>query len=142
VKAAIGAALNQEATMKFILNLYGDESFFAEATPEQMKELGEQMNEYNAELEKAGVWVSGEGLAPSAHARTLRFGTDGKVVPTDGPFTETKEQVGGFWILECKDMNEAEKWASKAPIKGAVIEIRPTDEGPEENVEAYKEAQK
>jgi hypothetical protein len=128
VKAAIGAALNKEATMKFILNLYGEESFLAEATPEQMKEMGEQMNAYNAELEKAGVWVDGHGLAPSAETRTLRFGADGKVVPTDGPFTETKELVAGFWIIECKDMDEAEKWASKAPIKGGVIEIRPTDE--------------
>jgi hypothetical protein len=127
--------------MKFILNMYGDESFVAEATPEQMQEVHAEMGKYNDKLREAGVYVSAEGLGPSSSARTLRFGEDGKVVATDGPFAETKEQVAGYWILECKNMDEAADWAAKAPIKGGTIEIRqiPTFE---ENVELYREAAK
>jgi hypothetical protein len=126
--------------MKFMLIIYQDESFVAESTPAQMEELRERMNAYNAELEEAGVRVSTEGLGPSATARTLRFGEDGKVVATDGPFTETKEQVAGFWMLECESIDEAEKWASKAPIKEVVLEVRPIGDTFDENVELYKEA--
>jgi hypothetical protein len=128
--------------MQFILNMIGDESFVAQATPEQMQEIVAAMDTYNQSLKDAGAFVSGEGLGPSASARTLRFGEDGKAVPTDGPFAETKEQVAGFWIIEAKDLDEAADWAAKAPIKGASIEIRPIASGAEENFKAYKEAER
>jgi hypothetical protein len=126
--------------MKFILNMYGDETSVAEATPEQIAEDREQMGKYNDELRDAGVYVSADGLGPSSSARTLRFGEDGKVVATDGPFAETKEQVAGFWILETKGLDEAADWAAKAPVKGAAIEVRPIPDTFEENVELYKQA--
>ena len=126
---------------KFMVSLFGDESEIAATTPERMKEIADQMNEYNAELEKAGVMVSGDGLGPSSDARTLRYGEDGQVVVTDGPYAETKEQLAGFWIFECKDLDEAVEWAKKAPIRGGQTEVRAIFETAEENYEAYKESQ-
>jgi hypothetical protein len=65
------------------------------------------------------------GIAPPANAKTLRAQPDGKVLVTDGPFTETKEHMGGFWILECADMDEALAWAKKGAIACDVVgEVR------------------
>ena len=127
---------------RFMVSLFGDESEVADTTPERMQEIADQMNEYNAELEKAGVMVSGDGLGPPSAARTLRYGEDGEVVVTDGPYAETKEQLAGFWIFECKDHDEAVEWAKKAPIRGGQTEVRAIFETAEENYEAYKEAAK
>lgn len=128
--------------MRFIVSLIGDESFIEESTPEQMEEIVAEMNKYNDELEKAGVFVQGDGLAPSGMARTLRYGEDGKAVVTDGPFAESKEQIAGFWIFECRDLDEAFEWAQKAPVKSGAIEVRPIVDTAEENVELFKEQAK
>lgn len=128
--------------MRFIVSLIGDESFIEESTPEQMEEIVAEMNKYNDELEKAGVFVQGDGLAPSGMARTLRYGEDGKAVVTDGPFAESKEQIAGFWIFECKDLDEAFEWAQKVPAKSGAIEVRPIIDTVEENVELFKEQAK
>jgi hypothetical protein len=64
----------------------------------------------------AGVRKFACGIAPAANAKTIRSQPDGKVLVTDGPYTETKEHMGGFWILECADMNEALAWAKKGAI--------------------------
>lgn len=128
--------------MRFVVSLIGDESFIEESTPEQMEEIVAEMNKYNDELEKAGVWVQGDGLGPSGMARTLRYGEDGKAVVTDGPFTESKEQIAGFWIFECKDLDEAFEWAQKVPAKSGAIEVRPIIDTVEENVELFKEQAK
>lgn len=128
---------------RFIFNMIDDESFMEQdLSPEFLQEIVDSMNAYNKELEDAGVWESGEGLGPSASARTLRFGEKGKPVATDGPFTETKEQVAGFWIVNCADMDEAVSWAEKIPIKSGAVEVRPIAETAEENFEAYKDAKK
>ena len=125
---------------RFMISLIGDEDFVADASPELMEKIVADMDTYNGELEKAGVLVQGDGLGPSANARTLRYGEDGKAVVTDGPFTESKEQIAGFWIFECKDLDEAVKWARKSPVAGGAIEVRAIVDTAEENVEAYKEA--
>ena len=126
---------------RFMVSIIGDESFVAEATPEQMEKIVADMTEYNAELKKAGVLVDADGLGPTANARTLRYGEDGKAVVTDGPFTESKEQIAGYWIFQAKDIDEAVEWARKAPMEGGgTIEVRPIAETAKENVEAYKQA--
>jgi hypothetical protein len=127
---------------RFMISLIGDEAVVAEATPELMEKIVADMNEYNAELEKAGVVVTGDGLGPSANARTLRYGEDGRAVVTDGPFAESKEQIAGYWIFQCKDVDEAVEWARKAPVDGGAIEVREIIETAEENFEAYKQAAK
>lgn len=128
--------------MKFMIVMSGDESFMEQATPEQMQEVVAQMDAYNKELEEAGVMVGGEGLAPSSETKTLRYGQDGGVVVTDGPFTESKEQFAGYWIFETDSIDEAVEWAKKAPLGGAVVEVRQIAETAEENFDKFQEQAK
>ncbi|MSO41003.1 MAG: YciI family protein [Solirubrobacterales bacterium] len=127
---------------KYMVSLIADESVIAAVTPEEMETIVSEMNEFNGALEKAGVVVGGDGLGPSSCARTLRYGEDGDVVVvvvvTDGPYAESKEQIAGYWIFECADLDEAVEWARKAPIRGGVTEVRAIVETAEENFEAYK----
>jgi hypothetical protein len=89
------------------------------------RELLEKMGKYNEELVKAGVMLAGEGLHPTSKAKRVKFsGAQPSVV--DGPFTESKELVAGFWIFQAKSIDEAVAWVKKAPFGGGVeIEIRP-----------------
>src|SRR5436853_1535321 len=83
------------------------------------------MGKFNEELVKAGVMLAGEGLRPTSHAKRVKFGGSAPTV-IDGPFTESKEMVAGFWIWQVKSMDEAVMWLKKAPFGGGVeIEIRP-----------------
>jgi hypothetical protein len=80
------------------------------------EEMMEQIHSLNREMIAAGVRKFACGIAPPAAAKTLRAQRDGKVLVTDGPFAETKEHMGGFWILECANMDEALAWAKKGAI--------------------------
>ena len=73
------------------------------------------MSEFNEELVKAGVMLAGEGLQPSSKGARVRFG-DGKKTVIDGPFTEAKELVAGYWIWEVKSLDEAVEWLKRAPF--------------------------
>jgi hypothetical protein len=119
-------------------SLIFDEAEMDEITQEQMAEVASEMNTYNDSLREAGVWVGGEGLAPSRMARTLRWGEAGKPVATDGPFAESKEQLGGFWILECENLDAAVEWAGRAPIQNGALEVRPIVESGEEARELHQ----
>jgi len=77
-------------------------------------ELLEAMGRYNEELAKAGVMLAGEGLQPSSKGARVRFDGASRTV-VDGPFTETKELVAGFWILQCKSLEECIEWVKRAP---------------------------
>jgi hypothetical protein len=84
-----------------------------------------RMGVYNDELIAAGVMVDGGGLKPSRAGKRIRF-DGGKAVVIDGPFAETKELIGGYWIWQVKDLDDAVAWASRAPMElGAVLELRP-----------------
>jgi hypothetical protein len=85
------------------------------------------MGNFNEELVKAGVILAGEGLKPSASGVRVRF-EGGKTTVTDGPFTETKELVAGFWLWQVKSMDEAIAWLRRAPFQNDVLEIRPVIE--------------
>jgi hypothetical protein len=85
----------------------------------------EEIHTLNHEMIAAGVRKFACGIAPAANAKTVRKHADGKVLITDGPYTETKEHMGGFWILECADLEEALAWARKGSIScDAVGEVR------------------
>ena len=85
----------------------------------------EQIQAVNRELIAAGVRKFACGISPVGSAKTLRRQPNGKVLVTDGPYTETEEHLGGFWILECADMDEALAWARKGAIScDAVGEVR------------------
>jgi hypothetical protein len=112
--------------MKYMLLLYGDESKWFDATPEDLQRSMEEYEAFGREVTEAGAWVAGEGLEATNAATTLRL-RDGETVLSDGPFAETREQLGGFYVLECADLDEAVRWAAKVPAAraGGSIEIRP-----------------
>jgi hypothetical protein len=89
------------------------------------------MGAYNEELVKAGVMLAGEGLHPSSKGKRVRF-ADGKKSVVDGPFTETKELIAGFWLWQVKSMEEALEWARRCPDpmpgEESILEIRPVFE--------------
>ena len=80
------------------------------------EEMIEEIHALNREMIAAGIRKFACGITPPADAKTVRKQSDGKVLVTDGPYTETKEHMGGFWILEAADLNEALAWAKKAAI--------------------------
>jgi len=88
------------------------------------KELFEKMGKYNEELVKAGVMLAGEGLQASSKGKRVKFSGDKRTV-TDGPFSETKELIAGFWLWQVRSMEEAVEWLKRAPFDGGTeIEIR------------------
>jgi hypothetical protein len=111
--------------MKYLLTLYGDESRFADRTPEQMAEGMKAWDAYTQDAIDAGVHLGGEGLQPSATATTVQIQESGDQIVSDGPFAETKEQLGGFYLLDCRDLDEAIGWAKKIPMPGGTVEVRP-----------------
>jgi hypothetical protein len=80
---------------------------------------------FDREVADAGVFVAGEGLQDSSTATTLRIREQDEPLVTDGPFAETKEQLGGFYVLDCADLDEALSWAKRIPLDSGAIEVRP-----------------
>ena len=110
--------------MQYMLMMYGQEAAFAQMEPAQLQQAFAAYMTYNRDLIAAGVLRAGEQLKPTGTARTLRT-KGGQVVQTDGPFAETKEQLGGYYILEVKDEAEALAWAAKCPgVHGGSVEVR------------------
>ena len=116
--------------MRYMLLIYDTEARSAKMTPEEREADFKAWMEYDAALGEKVVKLGGEALQPTATARTVRI-RDGETLTTDGPFAETKEQLGGFYILECKDLDEAVAHAAKAPnVPSGSIEVRPVMEIP------------
>ncbi len=83
-----------------------------------------EMQKFNEEMVKAGIMLAGEGLHPSSKGARIRF-SDGKTTVIDGPFTESKELIAGFWLIQAKSKDEAIAWMKRAPFGGGVeLEIR------------------
>ena len=91
-------------------------------TPEQLAEMGR----FNEELIKAGILLAAEGLTASKEGARVRFEGNGKTTIKDGPFTESKELVAGFWIIQVKSLEEAVEWAKRIPgfVDGEHVEVR------------------
>jgi hypothetical protein len=125
--------------MKFMLMLYADERAGASIPPDDMAKAMETLFAYQSALEKAGAFVATAALQPTVEARTLRMeggeivaqhGTflneGGELRVHDGPSAETREQFGGYYIIDVADMDEALKWASRCPAaQWGPIEVRP-----------------
>jgi hypothetical protein len=111
--------------MQYLILIYEDEKGFAGLSEEEMgKVFGEYMA-YSKEMALAGVMKAGASLQPTATATTIRV-KNGKTTTTDGPFAETKEQLGGYYVIDVKNLDEALKWAAKCPgAKTGSIEVRP-----------------
>jgi hypothetical protein len=117
---------------QYLLAVHGDDSEGAERpSPEEMQKAFKAVDELNAELQATGAWVFGGGLQPSSSA-TVVSAKNGDVVTTDGPFTETKEQLGGFWIVNAEDLDAALALAAKgSEACGGPVEVRPFQDEPE-----------
>jgi hypothetical protein len=114
--------------MKFMFTIYHDENVL-DAMPEQeMQTLVDSAIEYAEEIRRSGHYIASDALQRTGTARTIRVGA-GKVSTTVGPFVETKEKLGGFFVIEAKDMDEACAVAARfPPARVAVIEVRPVQE--------------
>jgi hypothetical protein len=113
--------------MRFMVIMYPGPQAETGALPDE-KVLAE-MGKFNEELVKAGVLLGGEGLKPSSQGVRIRFPAGGKPQVSDGPFTESKEIVGGFWIIQVKSKEEAVQWMSRCPTAGGeMLELRPVYE--------------
>jgi len=108
--------------MRFMMLMYPGPA--AEAGTMPNAEIIAAMMKYNEEMANAGVLISLDGLQPSAKGARIAF-SDGKTTVTDGPFTESKEVLGGYWMIQVNSKDEAVAWARKAPaLGGEMIEVR------------------
>jgi hypothetical protein len=97
----------------------------------EMQRAYKAVDAYNAEVRAAGLWVFAGGLHPPSTATVVRA-QGGRVVTTDGPFAETKEQIGGFWVIKAADLDAALDWAAKGSAAcGRPVEVRPFQDEPE-----------
>ena len=111
--------------MKYILLIYSDESLAANMPQEMMQAFMGDYEAYTRQIMDAGVRLAGEALQPTATATTVRV-REGKTMTTHGPFAETKEQLGGFYLIECDNLDQAIAWAAQCPdAQYGSIEIRP-----------------
>jgi hypothetical protein len=111
--------------MKYLLALISEEGGMEDASPEEMKAVMDAWSAYSQNAVDNGAFLAGEGLQPSATASTVRITEGNDPTVTDGPFAESKEQLGGFYLLECKDLDEALEYAKKIPFRHGWVEVRP-----------------
>ncbi len=118
--------------MKYAILIYGDESAWNTMSQEQMNGIYEAYGKYSKDLAGAGILRGGSELKHTNTATTVRV-RDGKTLTTDGPFAETKEQLGGFYLIETADLDSALAWAAKCPSAPfGSIEVRPLGMGSDE----------
>jgi hypothetical protein len=111
--------------MKYLLLMYGAERAWDTMAKEQLDQIYAAHRAYGDEMQKAGVIRGGAELKPTSTATTVRF-TSGRRSTMDGPFAETKEQLGGYYLIEVENVDEAIKWAEKMPgMRDGAVEIRP-----------------
>jgi hypothetical protein len=123
--------------MRVMVIVKADKNSEAGAMPDE--KILTEMGNFNEQLSKAGVMLDGEGLHPSKKGARVRFSGSKRTV-IDGPFTEAKELVAGFWVWKVKSLDEAIDWLKKAPFKEGEVEIRPIFEAEDFGAEFTPEA--
>lgn len=110
--------------MQYLLTLYADESSWSQMTPAQQQQGAGAYTAYTEALRTAGVLIGANRLRPSSTATTLRT-ANGKTQVLDGPFAESKEQLGGYYLIEAPDLDAAMQWAGRCPgVQHGVVEVR------------------
>jgi hypothetical protein len=127
-RRALGAPYSEQKenfTMRYLLMIYTNEQNETDMTPEDFEATMQAYNAFTSEVRERGLYEGGEALQPTTTATTVRV-RESNTMTTDGPYAETKEQLGGYYLLNCKDLDEAIECAAKIPgaLHGA-IEIRP-----------------
>ena len=111
--------------MQYLLLIYGDENGWETMSEEEGRQVMEAYGTYTQELESSGAMVGGNALQPTQTATTVRVRND-ETLTTDGPFAETKEQLGGYYLVDCPTLDDAIAWAARIPGAGhGAIEVRP-----------------
>ncbi|HKE39335.1 MAG TPA: YciI family protein [Casimicrobiaceae bacterium] len=111
--------------MQYLLLIYGNEKTMLSATKEVAAKMMAAYTAYTEAMKKAGIYIGGNRLKPTASATTVRA-PDGKTSVVDGPFAETKEQLGGYYMIEAADLDSALSWAARCPgAAHGAIEVRP-----------------
>ena len=111
--------------MKYLLFICADESAVTALSPEEGQAMLDQYAAFGQEMGQRGVLVDGQRLRPTTDATTVQL-RDGKVLTADGPFAETKEQLGGYFLIEVPDLDAAVSWAARCPgAEHGSIEVRP-----------------
>jgi hypothetical protein len=111
--------------MKYLCLIYDDEKLWSKMSKEQTDAMLSEYGAFTESVKKSGQYIAGEALQPTDTASTVRV-RNGRLATTDGPFAETKEQLGGFYMINAKDLNEAIQIASRIPsAKVGSIEVRP-----------------
>jgi hypothetical protein len=113
---------------QYLMSVWHDEEYTVDFSAPETQRIGAQVGAFNDELQRAGAWVFGAGLRPASSATVLRA-AGSEVSMTDGPYAETKEQMGGFWVIEAPDFDAALAWAAKATAACELpVELRPTED--------------
>lgn len=111
---------------QYLMSVWHDGEYDVDFSSPEAQRMFAQVGAYNEELTAAGAWVFGGGLHPASSATVLKPGAAGDVSMTDGPYAETKEQMGGFWVIEAPDLDTALGWARKAAAAcEGPVELRP-----------------
>jgi len=118
--------LKGDADMHYMLLIYDDEKVWGKMSEQEMGAILQQYREFSDGIRKAGAFKAGNQLQPTSTATTVRS-KNGKTMTTDGPFAETKEQLGGYYMIEAKDLEEAIAIAGRIPSVrvGGSVEVRP-----------------
>jgi hypothetical protein len=116
---------------QYLLAVYSAEGGPDVMSEEEMQRSYQAVDDFNSEVQAAGAWVFAGGLHPSSTATVVRA-QGGQVITTDGPYAETKEQIGGFWVIQAADLDAALDWAAKGSAAcGWPVEVRPFQEDAE-----------
>ena len=111
--------------MQYILLIYGDQEGWKSRSEEENGQIYQAYMQFTKELEDSGSMVGGDALEPTQTATTVRVRND-ETLTTDGPFAETKEQLGGYYLIDVENLDEALEWARKIPgARSGTIEVRP-----------------
>ena len=111
--------------MQYLLMIYRSEAELSKMNPADLKKMSEEYGAFTQSIIQSGHFKAGDGLQPSTTATTVRV-RDGKILTTDGPFAETREQLGGYYLVEAKDLDTALGFAARIPgARDGSIEVRP-----------------
>ncbi len=111
--------------MRYLCLIYGDEKWWDKASEAEKQQGMAEYNAFTENVKKNGNYVGGEALQPTSTAKSVRV-RNGKLSTTDGPYVETKEQLGGYYLIKAKDLNDAVQVASRIPgAKHGTVEVRP-----------------
>jgi hypothetical protein len=111
---------------QYLMSVWHDDDYVLDFSSDEAQRQVAQVGRFNDELTAAGAWVFGGGLHPASSATVLRATGGGAVSMTDGPYAESKEQIGGFWVIEAADMDAALEWARQAAVAcEGPVELRP-----------------